>query len=895
MKKALKITRKILFWIFFVSLFLTTTVTVLLYVYEDDIKQYAIDELNSHLKTEFQAQDVELSFFNSFPQASIEFTNVFVADAYPNIQSEDTLFFADRMFFNFNLKDLYDGDYHVNRVSIHEGGLYLKTTESGEVNFDIIKEQKDPKEESENFEFLLELLEVENFELKYRNLSAKQFYDLQIKAGLFQGNFSKDEFDVLSEADLQIHQLKSNSFTLVSDKEAVLNLDLAVNMIDKSYTFKKGDLQIEEMPFHVTGIIDSSSVDLNISGDNIELHDMVNSVVEGAVEEVKQYEGTGTINFNTHIHGPISSTTMPAVEAKFDIFNGTLTEPESNLTITDLSFKGLYQNEQNDRAEQLEMKNVKMKMLDSYFNGEAIISSFAQPRISTKMDGNIHLGRFHQFFGFKNIEKLNGRLIFNCLAELQFFDPEYNKKSFNIIKSDGTFELNKIVYKASNDHILYKDISGEMVLKDKDAAANNLEVHTANSDIIINGAMKNLMAYLDGSGSLGLIASIESKNLDLDEFVMQTSQEQKGPLMKFKLPENLNLNVDLDVKKLLWDGHAFSNVSSKMLMSNRTVDMKNLNLNMVGGHVRGNLKFKNLIENGNFIDGRLWFSGINIQNLFKEWDNFDQKSITHKHLTGTVKGDVDLLLSFNPYMSLIDDQLYAHCNILIQNGKLEELETMKMITDYMRTNKGLKLLLNKHIDQFEQKLLHLQFKDLENSITIQNKRLVIPKMKIKSNALDVELFGWHDFNNQVEYHFSFRFRELKSEVTENEYGIVEDDGLGFVVYLKMYGDLDDPTIELDNTERKLNFKEYIADEKEDIKSMLKSDLGFFKKDSTVKMIEENNRNEVEFIIYDSEQEEMKDTVIEEKAKNKNHTNKLFDKWKKEADQKKKDKIEYEED
>ena len=534
-------------------------------------------------------------------------------------------------------------------------------------------------------------------------------------------------------------------------------------------------------------------------------------------------------------------------------------------------------------------------MLDSYFNGEAVVSNFATPRISTRMDGDMHLGRFHQFFAFENIEKLNGRMIFHCKTELQFYDPEYNKKSFDVVKSDGTFTLQNIQYKATNDHMLYKDVSGEIVLKDKDAAANQLQVHTAKSDVVVNGAMKNLMAYLDGSGSLGLIASIESNNLDLDEFLMSATQDKKGPLKKFRLPENLNLNIDLDVKKLKWDGHTFSNISSKMLMANRTVAMNNLNLNMVGGHVRGNLKFKNLVENGNFIDGKLWYSGINIQELFSDWDNFDQNSITHNHLSGTAKGDVDLLLSFNPYMSLIDDQLYAQCNVIVQNGKLEELETMKMITDYMRTNKGLKLLLNKHIDQFEQKLLHLEFKDLENTITIKNKKVVIPKMIIKSNALDVELYGWHDFDNQIEYHFSFRFRELKSQVTENEFGIIEDDGLGFVVYLKMYGDLDDPTIVLDKEERKLNFKEYMADEKEDIKSMLKSDFGFFKKDSTVKKMEKNNRNEVEFIIYDGEQEEMKDTVVTEKRKNKNHTIKIFDKWKKEADQKKKNKIEYKED
>ena len=63
--------------------------------------------------------------------------------------------------------------------------------------------------------------------------------------------------------------------------------------------------------------------------------------------------------------------------------------------------------------------------------------------------------------------------------------------------------------------------------------------------------------------------------------------------------------------------------------------------------------------------------------------------------------------------------------------------------------------------------------------------------------------------------------------------------------------------------------------------MLKTDLGFFKKDSTVQKIERTNRNEVQFIIYDGEQEEPIDTVVTEEKKNKKHTVKLFEKWKKE--------------
>src|SRR5690606_19885552 len=149
-----------------------------------------ISELNKHLKTEVQVEDIELSFFHSFPQAAIEFKHVFIADAYPDIVSDDTLFHAESMFFNFNVMDLYSGNYEVQRVSVRNGGLFLKTTSDGQQNFDIIERSTDSTEENDNFTFRLELLEVENVEFRYRSLAAQQFYDLDVHNGLFQGDFS---------------------------------------------------------------------------------------------------------------------------------------------------------------------------------------------------------------------------------------------------------------------------------------------------------------------------------------------------------------------------------------------------------------------------------------------------------------------------------------------------------------------------------------------------------------------------------------------------------------------------------------------------------------------------------------------------------------------------------
>lgn len=870
MRKALKIIRKILFWIFFVSLFITTVLTVILYVYEDDIKRYALDELNERLNSEIEVQDIDLSIFSHFPYASLEFEKIFIKDAFAYHPNEDTLFFAEKMYYNFNVWDIWNGDYKVKRISVHEGQLNLKTTTSGDVNYDIVKKSTDSHEDTSNFEFNLELLKVENLALNYANLATQQFYQLDVVNGLFQGDFTESEYEVRSESEIYIRKLKSNSFSLVRNKRAVLDAAMDINMTDKKYVFKKGDLTIEEMPFTISGWLDSSNMDLSLTGNNIQLEQLANSLIDESLSEAKRYEGKGEIDFNARIHGGIDRDEMPAIEAGFKVENGSVIEPENNLTIHSIYGNGTYQNAQEGREEELLIPTLNFKTLNSHFQANGNIVNFSEPIISLKTNGVLDLGTLHQFFKFEGVDLLKGIVEVDLASKIQFFDPEYRKDKFEILASDGSLILKNIAYQETGESLVYQSVNGEITILGKDAAAENLSISTENSDLVLNGAMKNFIPFIDGTGALGLIASIESEHLDLNEFMPKSAPvDQPSKPEVFALPDNLNLNIELDIGHLYWDDHFFDQISGQFFMANKKASLKNFKVTTLGGTAYGNLALNNLAEEGSLIEGKINCYDLNVSELFKDWDNFDQNTITDQQISGRIKGELDLMLFFDKYFNLLENKLYANSQVLIQNGALVQVETMKEITNYMRSNKALKLMLNKHIDNFEEKLMNLTFTDLSNNIEIKDRKIHIPKMIIQNNAVDVSLFGWHDFDNNIEYHFAFRFRELKSAPETTEFGKVTDDGLGIVIYLTMSGNIDDPVFALDKDERKNNIKEELVAEKQTFKSILKTEFGLFKKDSSVQKMEEKNKNEVEFIYYDDQIESV-DTPVDTTKKKRNN-------------------------
>src|SRR5690606_14745949 len=161
------------------------------------------------------------------------------------------------------------------------------------------------------------------------------------------------------------------------------------------------------------------------------------------------------------------------------------------------------------------------------------------------------------------------------------------------------------------------------------------------------------------------------------------------------------------------------------------------------------------------VSGDLSASGIGFRELFSEWDNFEQKLITSDKISGIADVSLHFKLPFNLQKGLQKEKLEATADFTIKNGALRNVETFRSITASMRESNLVKTVLGKNIDALEAKLLNLTFSTLENKLSIREGKINIPEMAIRSNALDIDFSGWHTFDNDLDYRFDFRLRDLK--------------------------------------------------------------------------------------------------------------------------------------
>ena len=359
------------------------------------------------------------------------------------------------------------------------------------------------------------------------------------------------------------------------------------------------------------------------------------------------------------------------------------------------------------------------------------------------------------------------------------------------------------------------------------------------------------------------------------------------------LPNDITGNMFVEIGSLKYDEHTFKEITGNMSVDNRKIHFSKIAIKTGGADVYGSLTIEEKTPEIFHVSSQIVSDNINFTKLFKEWDDFKQTVIKSSNIEGEAKASLNFEAPFDLRSGVISNAIVANICIQIDNGRLKNLETFNTIISSLKSSSLRAVIGKDNIDAFGSKLNDLKFDQLKNTLIIKNSVLTIPQMSISSSALDVELSGKHSFDNKVDYRFGFRFKDLKKEKT-SEFGEIIDDGTGFRVYMRMYGNIENPTIEWDKQSRKETTKENMAKEKEDVKSLLKSEFGLFKNDTSVKnYVKEKNPPKEEMIIEFDPDNSVEPFIEEKQPKKDSKINRILDKMKKESEAEKKEKFEIE--
>jgi hypothetical protein len=883
----LKMTIKILKWASIVLLSLLILLIALAFIFENKIKQYAIKYINQYVTTEINVKDISFSFIEKFPQASLNFKNVLILDPPDISRKKDTLLYADNIYLQFNIWDIFSEKYTVKSIACNDAIVKLFVDNTSKENYMIWKNDTTSKNEG-NFSFALEQVKFRHLNVRYNNLYKETDFSIYADKLNFYGAFDKKNSDLkISSKKISLNQLKFNNYNLTKKYELDFNLEMIIDNTQNIIKIKKSKIHFEKMKFTADGMLGispNSDVNLNIKGDDINIQEVTESFKNLFSDNITNYETSGTIDFNANIKKQKDGE--PEIKTTFNLENGTIKEKKSALTIQQLSFNGLYNN-MDANGGRLQIKNMKGYLEKSFFELAITVAELNKPKIDCYVKANIDLETFYNFFKPDNIKKASGIIDCNFTFNLNYTN---DNNKFTLKNAEGYLKIENVnLHSSVYKHSLQK-CNGIFKLKNSQANIDDFTANIGSSNIILNGAIQNFLEYYLGiEDKLNIVAQVKSDSMNLNELLQadETNSASNPEQINLALPDNINLNLDLRIKKLEKDKFLASNLSLKMILLDKKLYIKDFISDYANGRISGNMEIDGTFSNLFGFTADMNIKQVDIQEVFRQFNDFGQRPqstfISYKNINGKINSEASLGGLFDNELNIEKNKFFLTADMLVENGELINVNSLIEVAKYLKNDKKIRLALgSRSLEEIEKKLTHVKFSNLVNHIDIKNQTVYIPKMDISSNVLNLKFSGTHTFNNDMDYRFNFRFNELKVQNKQTEYGYIIDDGTGIKIYVHMFGNADNLAFELDKNSLKEDIQEYNQQELKNIKGILKNELGLFNKDSSA-VIKETPKQQVKFLI-ESELKNTDEANQERDDKNANHekankkTNKLKQKW-----------------
>ncbi|MBI1838060.1 MAG: hypothetical protein HYR91_12420 [Flavobacteriia bacterium] len=874
-------------WFFGIILSIMLLISAGLYFFKDDICGYVIKQVNQNLKAKVSVSEVDLAFWGSFPNLSVDFNEVFIQDSYQNSTLKDTLLFSDQIRLKFNPLDIWNEKYNVKQIEIAPGTLKLKINKAGNINYDIFKKSSDTT--ASKFKLNLKEVNIEQIRFSYKNSLTHQYYASTIHQLDLNGAFTEKQFTLQSQINMHINQIKSGDVALISNKDSHFNIAISVNQETGNVLIPPCTIYIANLPFDLNGKVTPKNLNFNIQAKELELVDVATNFTHSSLENIDKFGGSGTVHFKLAIAGKLEKNAPTNIDCDFGIQNGSLIEPAKGLKLNNIKLTGKYSNLNGTENEYVKLSNISFSSPGGPFAANILITHFEAPIIQGNAHGNIDLTVANGILKLTEIQEVNGNIKLNSSFLVETIYDEIGRSKLNLEKCEGNIEMQNITLQLINDKRKFRNVKGSIYLRDNEAGIDNVSLNVGTSDLKVDGVFQNIIGFVRGENNLNANVAIQSNYVNVQDLSTETKQEQISDGRNWILPIELEGNMDVNVQELKYEKHLFKSLRGNFTMKNRMIHFPELTVSNANANIRGGLIIEERTPEIFTIATKATSDNVEMKPLFKEWENFHQEIITENNIFGKIRVFLEFEAPFDLRSGIVEKEIKSKIQLRISDGRLKNVLAFKSITESMK-NSSAKFILNKeNINEFEKKLLDLKFENFENTFLIRNGKLEIPSMTILSNALDIKLEGIHDFNNTIDYRFAFRFRELKQQKSEEEFGEIIDDGTGVKLFVRMTGNMDNPKIVWDNAAKKQQAKENREAAKQDAKSILKSEFGLFKNDSTVKnfnpIVKPKEELKIEFGPDKPLDSKQKDSKKDSKI------NKTLNKWKQEAGKEKKEEFE----
>lgn len=802
---------------------------VLATVYETEVKVGLVGALNQRLNAPVTVSDMDLTLVARFPQASMRLNDVLVMEVRSDAVPPDTLLFASALHLEFSLWDLFSGVYTVNEIHAEEVRLYPALDGNGQENYLVWKTDSTAAASP----IALEKVSCKDLQLRYRDDRSKLLVSAHSEALSLRGRFSDALNELSLSGDLHLLEWHDGSKVVLADREGELRLALEFGGPDTLFRIIKGELHTGGVDLEVTMAVTEEKedlvLDLRANGLGLDLERAVMLLPRSMTKDLKRYKMSGEVDLAVHYAGPLESG--PSLSIGATVTKGRMRESLSNTTFTDIFAELGLELSPKGVPRKLVIKGLSAKSSSGTLSGNWESNGLTNATVKAELKANIALAELLRFAQVDTLEQVSGRLKADLRMDGKIRDMgDIRATDMRALRVQGSADLRDATLKMKGVRHRVEHLDADLAMQGNDATVQGLKAEIQGTKIQLSGTLRNLMPYLlFDAQHLVIEAKGSSPRVDLAALLRSDEASADTPKdYTLVLPAAIELDLSANVEELVFEDFKATAIKGRIQLHDRVLRVVPMSFSTASGTVSGGLE----------LDGRdrsrpyplainATMTNIELKQLFREFQDFGQTFIGHKHLSGRTNAQVAFNAPLSRTMQLDMQRLVCVIDISVDKGAIKGHAPMLQVADHLQKNKLVAPFVD--VPQLRKELADIRFDHLENQIEIRDGAVHIPNMLVKSSVMDLELSGTHWFDDRIDHHLNFRLSDLFRKAASNdEFGPVVDDGTGMRVYLHMYGTASDPQFGNDGAMAAAKRKQQLKSEKEELRNILREEFGIFK-------------------------------------------------------------------
>jgi uncharacterized protein involved in outer membrane biogenesis len=822
MSRFAKILRRTLIGLIVSVLLFAAGIFIVLRFYEDDVVAYAVERIGQNLTTKARVGEVDLSFWTTFPYASIHFNEVFIQS--PGENPEDTLLHAGDIYLGLSLSDLFRRNYTIRYLEINDAAGNLLVRADGTKNWDIWKSSGD----STALNLDIRSAECTNCRVVYEDRDSQFFIDVETRKSDISLAIKDNTTSIDADINGQLNSLISGDQILDTRHAIELRADLTHLASTSTFLIEKTTAKIDELRITASGEIKSGErglLDLKFATANATLNELLSLAPTRMSDTFRMYNPEGTISLNASVKGPYTGNNKPLIEAAISVHNGSLRHQESGTAMEKIEGTLTYSSKDDGS---IRISDIHSEIGTGKIRANGTVTRLSRPALELNLEADADFRKVKEFLGWDTLQVCEGQLSLQATVTGTLNNQEDNPTSgLSGLEIGGRATLSGGELQLQNSQRRFSALSGVLLFNGESASLQGFKGNVNGSDFELNGTALNLVPYLFADGAqLKIDASMKSRLIDFNGLIEPNPAKSTNA---FAIPSSIQLIFRTEVEQFTYRTFNATQIKGVTTISNGSVQIHPVSFKVAGGNVMARVGLQPFQGGGYLLESTASLKDIQIDKLFLAFDNFGQTFITNSHLRGKADSEIVFKSPLTPNLEIEPDKLYSLIDIHIEQGELIKLESLQGIADYIRDNKLIAPFVNE--DRFAEKLSHIRFSTLENTIRIEDGVVHIPEMDIRSSAMDITASGTHGFDKRIDYLIGFRLRDilLRKEKLLDE----ADDGLGKQIFIYMRGTSDNPEFGLHKDASRTMQREEIAEEKRNVKALLKQELGLFRNDPNV--------------------------------------------------------------